>query len=111
MSKENAMSTHPFLQRLSAAPLLADGAMGTMLYAQGASSEQCLEYLVLAVKPRTRSGRESNRSSTCWATSLGKVSESRTSDMISLRKIGGAFDTKAAEEDGQQHQGERGRRQ
>ena len=48
MSKENAMSTHPFLQRLSATPLLADGAMGTMLYAQGASSEQCLEYLVLA---------------------------------------------------------------
>jgi methionine synthase I (cobalamin-dependent)/5,10-methylenetetrahydrofolate reductase len=48
MSKENAMSTHPFLQRLAAAPLLADGAMGTMLYAQGASSEQCLEYLVLS---------------------------------------------------------------
>ncbi|HRI57977.1 MAG TPA: homocysteine S-methyltransferase family protein, partial [Anaerolineae bacterium] len=42
------MITHPFLQRLAAAPLLADGAMGTMLYAQGASSEQCLEYLVLS---------------------------------------------------------------
>jgi homocysteine S-methyltransferase len=42
------MRSHPFLQRLAEASLLADGAMGTMLYAQGASSEQCLEYLVLA---------------------------------------------------------------
>jgi len=42
------MSTHPFLQRLHETPLLADGAMGTMLYAKGASSEQCLEYLVIA---------------------------------------------------------------
>ncbi|MCB9125348.1 MAG: bifunctional homocysteine S-methyltransferase/methylenetetrahydrofolate reductase [Caldilinea sp.] len=42
------MSTHPFLQRLHETPLLADGAMGTMLYAKGASSEQCLEYLVIS---------------------------------------------------------------
>ncbi|MBE2237205.1 MAG: bifunctional homocysteine S-methyltransferase/methylenetetrahydrofolate reductase [Caldilineaceae bacterium] len=42
------MSNHPFLQRLVETPLLADGAMGTMLYAKGASSEQCLEYLVLS---------------------------------------------------------------
>jgi homocysteine S-methyltransferase len=41
-------SAHPFLQRIaSGPPLLADGAMGTMLYARGASSEQCLEQLVL----------------------------------------------------------------
>ncbi len=38
---------HPFLQRLATQPLLADGAMGTMLFARGASSEQCLEQLVL----------------------------------------------------------------
>lgn len=38
---------HPFLQRLATQPLLADGAMGTMLYARGASSEQCLEQLVV----------------------------------------------------------------
>ncbi|HQY91026.1 bifunctional homocysteine S-methyltransferase/methylenetetrahydrofolate reductase [Caldilinea sp.] len=42
------MSSHPFLQRLVETPLLADGAMGTMLYAKGASSEQCLEHLVLS---------------------------------------------------------------
>ena len=42
------MSNHPFLQRLAAGPLLADGAMGTMLYARGASSEQCLEHLVIS---------------------------------------------------------------
>ncbi len=34
-------------EKLAQRPLLADGAMGTMLYARGASSEQCLEYLVL----------------------------------------------------------------
>jgi homocysteine S-methyltransferase len=42
------MSNHPFLQRLAETPLLADGAMGTMLYARGASSEQCLEHLVIS---------------------------------------------------------------
>lgn len=48
MAKESSMSTHPFLRRLQETPLLADGAMGTMLYAKGASSEQCLEYLVIS---------------------------------------------------------------
>ncbi len=38
---------NPFLQRLNERPLLCDGAMGTMLYARGASSEQCLEQLVV----------------------------------------------------------------
>jgi homocysteine S-methyltransferase len=42
------MRSHPFLERLAAGPLLADGAMGTMLYAKGASSEQCLEHLVIS---------------------------------------------------------------
>jgi len=41
------MIEHPFLTRLRERPLLADGAMGTMLYAKGASSEQCLEDLVV----------------------------------------------------------------
>jgi homocysteine S-methyltransferase len=40
--------SHPFLEQLRLRPLLADGAMGTMLYAKGASSEQCLEYLVIS---------------------------------------------------------------
>lgn len=39
---------HPFLQKMNQRPLLADGAMGTMLYAKGASSAECLEYLVLS---------------------------------------------------------------
>ncbi len=39
---------HPFLQKLAQHPLLSDGAMGTMLYAKGASTEQCLEYLVVS---------------------------------------------------------------
>lgn len=39
---------HPFLQKLEERPLLMDGAMGTMLYARGASSEQCLEHLVVS---------------------------------------------------------------
>jgi homocysteine S-methyltransferase len=38
---------NPFLQRLREQPLLCDGAMGTMLYARGASSAQCLEQLVV----------------------------------------------------------------
>jgi len=42
------MRSHPFIDKLYERPLLADGAMGTMLYAKGASSEQCLEYLVIS---------------------------------------------------------------
>ena len=39
---------HPFIAELDRRPLLFDGAMGTLLYARGASSEQCLEELVLS---------------------------------------------------------------
>jgi hypothetical protein len=38
---------HPFLKKLQEGPLLFDGGMGTLLYARGASSEQCLEELVI----------------------------------------------------------------
>jgi homocysteine S-methyltransferase len=39
--------THPFLEALKVKPLLADGAMGTLLYARGASPEACFEQLNL----------------------------------------------------------------
>ena len=39
---------HPFLQKLRERPLLCDGGMGTMLFARGVSSEQCLEQLVVS---------------------------------------------------------------
>jgi methionine synthase / methylenetetrahydrofolate reductase(NADPH) len=38
---------HPFLERLARGPVLADGAMGTMLYARGARLDQCLDVLNL----------------------------------------------------------------
>ncbi len=38
---------HPFLERLRRGPLLADGAMGTLLHARGAAFEQCVEELNL----------------------------------------------------------------
>lgn len=37
--------THPFLEALKKKPLLCDGAMGTLLYARGASPEACFEQL------------------------------------------------------------------
>lgn len=40
--------THPFLEALKKAPLLADGAMGTLLYARGASPEASFEKLNLS---------------------------------------------------------------
>jgi homocysteine S-methyltransferase len=39
--------SHPFLERLQRGPLLADGAMGTMLHASGARVDQCLDALNL----------------------------------------------------------------
>ncbi len=41
------MSTESFCERLSRAPLLADGAMGTELYARGVASDQCYDVLNL----------------------------------------------------------------
>jgi methionine synthase I (cobalamin-dependent)/5,10-methylenetetrahydrofolate reductase len=35
--------THPFLERIQKAPLLADGAFGTQLYAHGIDFEQCFD--------------------------------------------------------------------
>ena len=43
---------HPLLDRLAAGPLLADGAMGTMLYAAGAGLDDCFEALNLS-RPET----------------------------------------------------------
>ena len=40
--------THPFLEALKKRPLLCDGAMGTLLYARGASPEACFEQLNVA---------------------------------------------------------------
>jgi homocysteine S-methyltransferase len=40
--------THPFLKALAEKPLLSDGAMGTLLYARGASTEGSFEQLNLA---------------------------------------------------------------
>jgi homocysteine S-methyltransferase len=39
--------THPLLEKLAAGPLLADGAMGTMLYAAGASLDESFDALNL----------------------------------------------------------------
>src|SRR5947207_11876321 len=36
---------HPFLARLERGPLLADGAMGTELFARGIRADQCLDLL------------------------------------------------------------------
>jgi homocysteine S-methyltransferase len=44
---ENTEARHPFLAQLKARPLLCDGAMGTLLYARGASSESSFEQLNL----------------------------------------------------------------
>src|SRR5258708_85724 len=38
---------HPFLKALKEKPLLVDGAMGTLLYARGASTEAAFEQLNL----------------------------------------------------------------
>lgn len=65
---------NPFLQRLEARPLLCDGAMGTMLYARGASSEQCLEQLVV-----TRPG---------WVTEIHQAYASAGADILKTHTFG-----------------------
>lgn len=40
--------THPLLNRLARGPILADGAMGTMLYARGISFDRCFDELNLS---------------------------------------------------------------
>ncbi|MEZ4614462.1 MAG: homocysteine S-methyltransferase family protein [Caldilineaceae bacterium] len=65
---------NPFLQRLQDGPLLCDGGMGTMLYAKGASSEQCLEQLVV-----TRPG---------WVTAIHQAYASAGADVIKSHTFG-----------------------
>src|SRR2546426_5589153 len=42
------MKSHPFLARLEQGVLLADGAMGTLLYARGVAFDQCFDELNLS---------------------------------------------------------------
>ncbi|MCB0063618.1 MAG: bifunctional homocysteine S-methyltransferase/methylenetetrahydrofolate reductase [Caldilineaceae bacterium] len=65
---------NPFLQKLSEGPLLCDGGMGTLLYAKGASSEQCLEQLVV-----TRPG---------WVTEIHQAYASAGADVIKSHTFG-----------------------
>lgn len=65
---------NPFLQRLQEGPLLCDGGMGTLLYTKGASSEQCLEQLVV-----THPG---------WVTSIHQAYASAGADVIKSHTFG-----------------------
>ncbi len=65
---------HPFLVKLQEKPLLFDGAMGTLLYARGASSEQCLELLVA-----TRPG---------WVTEIHQAYATAGADIIKSHTFG-----------------------
>ena len=65
---------HPFLAKLRERPLLFDGAMGTLLYARGASSEQCLELLVA-----TRPG---------WVTEVHQAYAAAGADIIKSHTFG-----------------------
>ena len=76
---------NPFLQKLQEGPLLCDGGMGTMLYAKGASSEQCLEQLVVS-----RPG---------WVTTIHQAYASAGADVIKsqMERHKGLTAEKAAE--------------
>ena len=65
---------NPFLAKLRQQPLLCDGAMGTMLYARGASSAQCLEQLV-----ETRPG---------WVTGVHQAYAAAGADLITTHTFG-----------------------
>lgn len=65
---------NPFIDQLTKQPLLIDGAMGTMLYAGGASNEQCLEQLVLT-KP-------------AWITEIHQAYASAGADIIKTHTFG-----------------------
>lgn len=65
---------NPFLKRLDERPLLCDGAMGTMLLARGASSDQCLEQLVT-----TRPG---------WITEIHQAYASAGADVLKTHTFG-----------------------
>lgn len=65
---------NPFLQKLKEGPLLCDGGMGTLLYTKGASSEQCLEQLVVS-----RPG---------WVTAIHQAYASAGADIIKSHTFG-----------------------
>ena len=60
--------THPLLDRLAVGPILADGAIGTMLYAAGASLDESFDALNLSVpsSSSTRTAPTSTPARTSW---------------------------------------------
>ena len=63
--------THPLLERLAAGPLLSDGAMGTVLYASGASLDESFDALNLF--PMTVTNLENLSTTTQYSPRTGKV--------------------------------------
>ncbi len=74
MSDSNPKNISPFLQALQRRPLLGDGGMGTMLYAKGASTDQCLEFLVVS-HPR-------------WVTEIHQAFAAAGADLITTHTFG-----------------------
>lgn len=97
---------HPFLTRLAQAPLLVDGATGTLLYAHGIAFEQCFDALNV-IQPALvqelheeylRSGAEAIETNTFGANRLKLEAHGRAGELAEINAAGVRLARAAAEQ-------------
>ncbi|HLQ64663.1 MAG TPA: homocysteine S-methyltransferase family protein, partial [bacterium] len=107
MSK-SAPPTHPFLARLDQGVMVADGAMGTLLYARGVPFDQCFDELNLSRPELIRqihldyiaSGAELIETNTFGANRFKLASHTLAHRLAEINRAGAAVAREAAEASG-----------
>lgn len=102
--------THPFLQRLDAGVLLADGAMGTQLYAHGVPFDQCFDELNLSALDLVRgihldyidSGAELIETNTFGANRFKLAAHGLSDRAVEFNRAGAAVARQAVDLSGRQ---------
>ncbi len=100
-----ALQTHPFIARLERGPLLADGAMGTMLYARGVPFDQCFDALNLTAPDLVKgihrdyiaSGGELIETNTFGANRFKLASHNLAHKVTEINRAGAALARQAVE--------------
>lgn len=102
------LQAHPFLARLDRGVLLADGAMGTQLYARGVPFDQCFDELNLTAPDLVRgihldyiaSGAELIETNTFGANRFKLAAHNLTARLAEINRAGAAVARQAVETSG-----------
>ncbi|MGH2348275.1 MAG: homocysteine S-methyltransferase family protein, partial [bacterium] len=99
---------HPFLTRITEGPLLADGAMGTMLYARGVPFDQCFDALNITTpavvegihRDYVAAGAELIETNTFGATRFKLAAHGLEAQVADVNRVGAALARRVADASG-----------